>query len=93
MALQEEFKTQGDYLFRHRSYLPIIILVVGMAVFAYSEYHKIEISDTWVSKVIMIISVWLLVYSVFLSGLLQWVRTPQNTSGRNTKGGQLAEMS
>ena len=90
MALQEELKTQGDYLFRHRSFLPIIILVVGMAVFAYSEYYKTEMPDTWFSKAYDYFCL-----GISLFGLLIRVvtvgHTPKNTSGRNTKAGQLAE--
>ena len=52
MALQEELKTQGDFLFRYRSFLPLIILVVGLAVFAYmklnpDEYHDFLYTETY----------------------------------------------
>ena len=90
MALQEELKVQGDYLFRHRSYLPIVILVVGMAVFAYSEYHRIEVSDTWVSKYYDYICLAVSLFGLFIR-IVTVGRTPPNTSGRNTKGGQLAD--
>ena len=33
MALQEELKTQGDFLFKYRGHLPLIIVVVGILVF------------------------------------------------------------
>ena len=49
MALQEELKVQGDYLFRHRSFLPIIILVIGMAVFIVSEYERASLAGTGIS--------------------------------------------
>ena len=29
MALQEELETQGNWLFRYRSFLPIVIILVG----------------------------------------------------------------
>mgnify|MGYP001277959218 CR=1 FL=1 len=38
MALQKEFKTQGDFLFRNRSYFPILFLGIGLIVFLYGEY-------------------------------------------------------
>ena len=47
MALQEEFKTQGDFLFKNRSYLPLIILIVGVGVFMQTEYYEIESPDNW----------------------------------------------
>ncbi|MDR0971293.1 MAG: isoprenylcysteine carboxylmethyltransferase family protein [Bacteroidales bacterium] len=33
MALKEDFKREGNYLFKHRSYLPIIILILGLVVY------------------------------------------------------------
>ena len=35
MALQEEFEQQGVWLFKYRSNLPIIILVLGYALYYY----------------------------------------------------------
>lgn len=90
MALQEEVKRQGDFLFIHRSYLPIIILVIGFSVFTYTAYHRAERPDTWFSVAYHYICL-----GVSLSGLLIRVvtvgHTPKNTSGRNTKAGQVAE--
>ena len=90
MALQEEFKTQGDYLFRHRSYLPIIILVVGMAVFAYSEFHKTEIPATWFSRSYDYICLFVSLFGLYIR-VITVGYTPEKTSGRNTKAGQVAE--
>lgn len=90
MALQEELKVQGDYLFKHRSFLPIIILVIGMAVFVVSEIQGSTRPDTWLSN-----SYDYICLAVSLLGLLIRIitvgRTPHNTSGRNTKGGQIAD--
>lgn len=90
MALQEELKTQGDFLFRYRSFLPIIILGIGLAVFVHSEYQRAEVPDTWISR-----SYDYLCLAVSLSGLFIRVvtvgHTPGKTSGRNTKSGQVAE--
>lgn len=90
MALQEELKTQGDYLFRNRSYLPLIILGVGMAVFIHTEYYEIETSETWLSEYFEFICL-----GISLTGLLIRIitvgYTPGNTSGRNTKEGQVAD--
>jgi hypothetical protein len=47
MALKEEFKIQGDFLFKYRSYLPLIILGVGLAVFIHDKYHATETSVSW----------------------------------------------
>ncbi len=90
MALQEELKTQGDYLFKNRSFLPLIILVIGLLVFAYSQYYKTESNQNWFSEnfnfICLAISLLGLVIRIITVGF-----TPKNTSGRNTKNGQVAE--
>lgn len=90
MALQEELKVQGDYLFKHRSYLPIVILVLGLAVFAYTEYQRIDMPDTWISAYYDYICLFVSLFGLFIR-VVTVGRTPPNTSGRNTKGGQLAD--
>ncbi|MDW5290336.1 isoprenylcysteine carboxylmethyltransferase family protein [Formosa sp. PL04] len=91
MALQEEFKTQGDFLFRHRSYLPLIILTIGLGVFIQTEYAEIEATETLFSEIFEYICL-----AVCFLGLLIRVltvgHTPNNTSGRNTKEGQIADV-
>ena len=90
MALQEELKTQGDFLFKNRSYLPLIILVIGLSVFIHSEYQN-KIIDNRIPELFNYI--WL---SISLFGLYIRVvtvaHTPKNTSGINTKEGQIAEQ-
>ena len=90
MALQEELKTQGDFLFKNRSYLPLIILVIGLSVFIHSEYQN-KIIDNRIPELFNYI--WL---SISLFGLyireVTVAHTPKNTSGRNTKEGQIAEQ-
>lgn len=90
MALQEELKTQGDYLFRNRSYLPLIILVIGLSVFIHTEYYEIEGPETWFSE-----SFEFICFGISLLGLYIRIvtvgHTPKGTSGRNTKAGQVAD--
>jgi hypothetical protein len=33
MALQAELRSQGDFLFKYRSYFPLLLLVSGLAMF------------------------------------------------------------
>ena len=42
MALQEEFESQGNWLFRYRSFLPLIILVIGWMLYLRRELHPEE---------------------------------------------------
>lgn len=90
MALQEELKAQGDYLFRNRSYLPLLILGIGIAVFILTDHSKIERPETWFSEIYEFACL-----GISLLGLLVRILTvghiPKNTSGRNTKNGQVAD--
>ena len=90
MALQDEFKTQGDFLFKNRSYLPLLFLVMGLGAFLYDEYM-----DTGEMMREMFLNYYkLFCLSISLFGLL--IRaltvgyTPKDTSGRNTNAGQVA---
>ena len=92
MALQEELKTQGDFLFRNRSYLPLIVLVIGLGVYISTKYYEIDsATETGFTE-----SYELICLGVCLLGLLIRIITvghsPKNTSGRNTKEGQIADV-
>lgn len=91
MALQEEIEIQGNWLFKNRSLLPIIILIIGLGVyleehiitgrfivFIHPYEHYFELSCLAVSLLGQLIRIFTVGY------------TPKNTSGRNVKG-QLAE--
>jgi protein-S-isoprenylcysteine O-methyltransferase Ste14 len=89
MALQEEFESQGNFLFRYRSNLPLIIVLVGLSVFifdniynntqTYIPYSYVE----YFSLLVSFLGLGIRIYTVAF--------TPANTSGRNTKKGQLAD--
>lgn len=88
MALQESIEKQGNFLFRYRSFLPLIILVAGIIVFVFSNikgglpewecYRTIEYVSLIVSGIGLLIRI------------VAVGHTPANTSGRNTKT-QLAD--
>lgn len=92
MALQEEFEHQGSWLFRYRSWLPLIVLPPGTGLYARKELDptlELFTSPFWDGA-------WLwFCLGVSLLGLTIRVFTigyaPKNTSGRNTKAGQVAE--
>ncbi len=90
MALQEELKTQGDFLFRNRSYLPLLILGIGLAVFIHTEYNEIETPNTWQSESFEFLCLGISLIGLFIR-IITVGHTPKNTSGRNTKEGQIAE--
>lgn len=47
MALQEDLTKQGDFLFRYRSFLPLILLIIGLAVKVYQERFNKLASETF----------------------------------------------
>jgi hypothetical protein len=92
MALQEEIESQGNWLFRYRSFLPLIILVIGWFLYLRRELHpeefplyKPELDNYFLGAGIGIglLGLFIRIYTVG--------HTPKNTSGRNTKEGQVAE--
>lgn len=91
MALQEELKKDGDFLFKYRSYLPLALLVIGLWVKIYQEKYVGEANEWMVSEILVMTS-----FSVGILGLLVRIftvgYTPENTSGRNTKEGQVADV-
>ena len=87
MALQEELEVQGNWLFRYRSLLPLIVLFVGIGaqclavhtsgvlftiVFPYWEVYE------YLCLTISLVGTFVRVYTVG--------HTPAGTSGRNTVG-------
>lgn len=90
MALQEEFKIQGDYLFKYRSFLPLIILVIGMAVYVYTSYYGSIIQDKGLSTPYKYLCLAVCLLGLFIR-IKTVAHTPKNTSGRNTTEGQLAD--
>lgn len=90
MPLKEEFRTQGNFLFKYRSYLPLIIVAVGLVVYIYTldatnttleqfNDYKIELIFLFVA----FIGQFIRAYSVGFAA--------KNTSGRNTSVGQVAD--
>ena len=90
MALQEELKKQGDFLFKYRSYLPLILLIIGLWIKIYQEIFIEEANKGIIAEILefsaIIVGILGLSIRIFTVGY-----TPRNTSGRNTKGGQVAE--
>ena len=89
MALQEEFENQGNYLFKYRGTLPLIILFVGVLVYSHDVFYGLSIqNDDWINTY---------KYSCLACSLLGLLiriltvgYTPRNTSGRNTEN-QIAD--
>lgn len=86
MALQEELEQQGNWLFRYRSFLPLIILLIGTALYVRTELYPetFFLEETpyegYYESACLIIGLFGLFIRIFTVGF-----TPSNTSGRNTK--------
>ena len=87
MALIEELEEQGNFLFKYRSYFPLLFLVVTGAVF----YTEVLSENAY----LFCEGYWYFSLALGLLGLLVRVftvgYTPANTSGRNTTQGQVAD--
>ena len=85
MALVEELKKQGDFLFKYRTYFPLILLLAGLGLIVWEGKNGIVGIRTWYH----------LAFILSMLGLLIRVLTigysDKNTSGRNTKAGQVAD--
>lgn len=92
MALQEEFEKQGNWLFKYRSFLPLIVLFIGTALYLRTEFYPetFILEETpykiYYETTALIISLAGLFVRIYTVGY-----TPKNTSGRNTSQGQLAD--
>ena len=86
MALQEEFEKQGTLLFRYRSFIPAILLAVGIVIWLRSELHP---GDLWIKAApydgYYLLFCMLVTFFGFAIRIYTVGHTPVNTSGRNAK--------
>jgi protein-S-isoprenylcysteine O-methyltransferase Ste14 len=81
MLLKALFESEGNWLFRWRSYLPLFVLgFVLLAMHGYAKPGGSEIIETLWEAFTLIICFFGLGIRIFTIGY-----TPRNTSGRNTK--------
>lgn len=84
MALREEFERTGNWLFRWRSYLPLLILMVGFVLTALKNFNDPGYSHpldwAWELFCLMVSFLGLGVRIITVGS------APKGTSGRNTKG-------
>ena len=88
MALREDFERQGAWLFRWRSYLPLVmvaLVVASMTTFEYPAHDRAR-QDRWELACLAVSALGLLVRALVIGYV------PRGTSGRNTAEGQVAEV-
>ena len=88
MALQESFEKQGNWLFKRRSFLPLLIVGIGGGWYMLSLYfNKTSVHEWWIDFLFLCVGFLGLAIRIFTVGF-----TPKGTSGRNTGEGQVAEQ-
>lgn len=86
MALIEEFDKSGNWLFRWRSFLPLVLYVLAAAVIVFDLDSDMPLFDeTWAIACLAVA-----LFGQVIRGITVGF-TPKGTSGRNTKEGQVAE--
>jgi protein-S-isoprenylcysteine O-methyltransferase Ste14 len=87
MALIHSFEDSGNYLFRNRSYFPLILFVFSVPVIYFTDYDSISYNT---ALILTIIAVCLSTLGFFIR-IFSIATTPKGTSGRNTRSGQVAD--
>lgn len=88
MALIESFEKSGNWLFRWRSFLPLVLYVLATAVLLWGPAPEEDKISSWDTFEMICLSISLL--GLVIRGLTIGF-TPRGTSGRNTVEGQVAE--
>ena len=86
MALIEEFDKSGNWLFRWRSYLPLVLCVLASAVIILELDNDMQVFNSTWAWGCLAVSLFGQIIRAITVGF-----TPKGTSGRNTKEGQVAE--
>ncbi len=85
MALVHEFENSGNWLFRRRSWLPVLMVVAGI-VMMYLGNRQAIIFDLRDEMIFLGFSLFGQLIRIVTVGF-----APRNTSGRNTAAGQIAD--
>jgi protein-S-isoprenylcysteine O-methyltransferase Ste14 len=85
MALVHEFENSGNWLFKRRSWLPVLMIVAGLIIM-YIGNRQAILFDSRDELIFLGVSLFGQAIRIFTVGY-----TPKNTSGRNTINGQLAD--
>jgi len=85
MALVHEFEKSGNWLFKRRSWLPVVLVFAGIAMM-YLGNRQAIIFDQRDELIFLGVSLFGQIIRILTVGY-----TPKNTSGRNTVNGQIAD--
>jgi protein-S-isoprenylcysteine O-methyltransferase Ste14 len=86
MAMIEEFDRSGNWLFRWRSFLPLVLYVLAAVVITSGwDDHMDHTSQNWMIFCLAVALLGQVIRAITIG------HTPAGTSGRNTKQGQVAD--
>lgn len=85
MALVHEFERSGNWLFKRRSWLPAAFIIIGIIVLYLTNRQAIIFNPT-AELIFLGVSLLGEAIRIYTVGY-----APKNTSGRNTKAGQIAD--
>ncbi|MBS1232298.1 MAG: lipid phosphate methyltransferase [Bacteroidetes bacterium] len=85
MALVHEFERSGNWLFKRRSWLPVVLIIAGIIVLNLTNRQAI-LFDSTEELIFLGISLLGQAIRIYTVGY-----APRNTSGRNTIAGQIAD--
>jgi protein-S-isoprenylcysteine O-methyltransferase Ste14 len=85
MALVHEFENSGNWLFKRRSWLPVFMIVAGI-IMMYMGNRQAILFDMRDELIFFGVSLFGQIIRILTIGF-----APQNTSGRNTVNGQIAD--
>jgi protein-S-isoprenylcysteine O-methyltransferase Ste14 len=87
MALIHSLEKNGNFLFKYRGQIPVILFIIAVPVIYFTDI-------SWMGKELQL-AITILSISISLAGFIirAWTigTTPKGTSGRNTREGQVAE--
>ncbi len=87
MALIHSFEKSGNWLFKHRGEIPVVLFLLAVPVVYFTSY-------SWLGnqgRLMVNIAAIAISFAGFLIRAISIGTTPKGTSGRNTKQGQVAE--
>ncbi|HPB18379.1 MAG TPA: isoprenylcysteine carboxylmethyltransferase family protein [Candidatus Cloacimonas sp.] len=80
MPIQEDFEKQGAWIFKWRSYLPLLMFIIGIIAIVDLKNTQFTKYDTIIEIICLLVSGFGLTLRILTIGY-----TPAGTSGRNTK--------
>jgi len=87
MAFVNSFEKEGNFLFKHRGEIPIILFLLAIPVVYFTDEKNFSPTT---QNILMWVAIGLSVLG-FIIRAISISTTPKGTSGRNTKEGQVAE--